>query len=570
MNFEKALSIVNQHIPQQNMTYVQEIVFRASWEGKSYLECANTYGYSSEYLKTVGYQLWQILSNIFNEPVTKNNLHSVIRRQYLQTEKQVLEKELLANIVKDIKIFQQNVDISFFYGREAESEILSKWILEERCRLVGIFGIPGIGKTTLACKLVQLLSIIQTPDKTRHFECVYWRSLEDIPLIEDLILEIICNLSHREKTEVNLPENLDKKISLLMSYLHSSRCLLVLDNVEKILDTGDKTGCYVSEHQGYRDFLRHVAEENHQSSLVLIGTEKPREIDLLEGEKLPIRSLHMSGLQLNAGRAIFEDKGSFLGSDTDWNWLIEYYGGNPLFMKKVARCIQNLFNSNLGDFREFYKTDSIVFDDIRETLDNHFRRLSDFEESVMYWLAINCKPVSFAELRDNFCSLKDKQRLPEALMSLERRSLIEKRSSQFMLQPVILEHVSKRFIEKISLEILAGEVNLIMSHALISSQAIDSVRKMQAHFILQPTIQQVLALAKSQQVIEYKLNKIMLILQKNFAYMTGYGLENIAYLASHLNVNLTFGKHKKIYFPNNKIVLNSKHNHDLPQTVSNV
>lgn len=570
MNFEEALFIVNKYIPQQNITYVQEIVFRASWEGKSYIECANTHGYSSEYLKTVGYQLWQILSNIFNESVTKNNLHSVIRRQYLIAKKQPLEKELLTEkSVKETNICQHNVDISLFYGREAESEILSQWILEERCRLISIFGMSGIGKTSLTCKLLQLLSIVKVPEQTHPFEFVYWRSLEDTPLIEDVILEIICNLSSQEKTEVNLPGSLENKISLLMKYLHSSRCLLVLDNIEKILDSGDRTGCYVAEHQGYREFFRHVAEENHQSSLILIGTEKPREIDLLEGEKLPIRSLHISGLQLNAGRAIFENKGSFKGSNSDWNWLIEYYGGNPLFLKRVAQCIQNLFDSNLGDFIEFCKKDSIVFDDINQILDNHFQRLSNFEQSVMYWLAINRKPVSLSELRDYFHLVKAKQNLLEALMSLERRSFIEKRFSQFTLQPMILEYVSKKFIEKICEEILTGEVNLIMSHALISSQAVDSIREMQVRFILQPTIQQLFALAKSHKVLECKLNKILSELQKNFTNMPGYGLENVACLASYLNVNLAFEKHKKVY-RTNRLVLAKNNKHDLPQNVKTI
>src|SRR5207247_10519936 len=45
-----------------------------------------------------------------------------------------------------------------FVGRAAELARLRGWLLEERCRLVAVFGMGGIGKTTLAARLARTVA----------------------------------------------------------------------------------------------------------------------------------------------------------------------------------------------------------------------------------------------------------------------------------------------------------------------------------------------------------------------------------------------------------------------------
>ena len=97
--------------------------------------------------------------------------------------------------------------------------------------MVVLLGMGGIGKTALAAKLAQLLQ--------NQFEYVIWRSLRNAPPLEEILAQLIQFLSNQQ--QINLPNNLDGRILRLLNYLRSSRCPLVLDNAESILQAGDRS-----------------------------------------------------------------------------------------------------------------------------------------------------------------------------------------------------------------------------------------------------------------------------------------------------------------------------------------
>ena len=80
MTIEEALATLTAILGKESLNDLQEIVFRLSWERKSYPEIAERSGYDDGYVKYVGFQLWKMLSVALGERVSKNNVRSVLSK----------------------------------------------------------------------------------------------------------------------------------------------------------------------------------------------------------------------------------------------------------------------------------------------------------------------------------------------------------------------------------------------------------------------------------------------------------------------------------------------------------
>ncbi len=443
---------------------------------------------------------------------------------------QVIESEYQASLVNEESIAKNHQDwgeapgICVFYGRVTELSQLTQWLIKDNCQLVAILGMGGIGKTALSVKLAK--------EVQEDFEYLIWRSLRNAPPVAEMLANLIGFLSDGRETD--LPETVDGRVTLLIHYLREHRCLLVLDNAETILQSGDRAGEYKEKYQDCGQLFRRVGEESHQSCLVLTSREKPKEFAPLEGDTSPVRTLLLVGLGETEGQEILQDKGLF-GLQQEWAKLVEKYSGNPLALKLVSEPIRELFGGNIA---AFLAEGEIIFGDTRNLLDQQFERLSEIEKEIIYWLAIKRELVSLDELLNDIVSPLPKREVMEALESLRRRSLIEQRTALFTLQSVVMEYMTDRLLEQVCHEITTGDLKLFMSHALMEATAKDYIRNTQITLIIQQVIHRLSIIFRLPKNLENHLFQILLQLQQ-VPQTAGYAGGNLLNILCQLQTDLS-------------------------------
>ncbi len=541
MTIEEALIVLDSLLGRERLTHLQETVFCRAWEGQTYEQIATTEGYDADYVKLVGSQLWQLISELVGQRVTKNNFRVVLRQRMGSSEVSALSStpnnlthpsSFIPHPLSPSSLphpahqdWDEVIDLSNFCGRSLELETLEQWAISSR--LIAILGMGGMGKTVLSVKLAERLQ--------SQFEYVIWRSLRDAPT-ETILSDLIQFLSQQQETE--LPDSVDGKLGRLMHYLRQHRCLLILDNVESILGTGEQAGHYPIGYEFYGELFKRIGETLHRSCVVITSREKPREVAALEGTA--IRSLKLTGL--NSWETIELLKTKQLSvTESAFEQLIQMYAGNPLALKIAATTIQDLFD---GDVSEFLRHGTAVFGDISDLLDQQFDRLSDLEKQIMYWLTLDREGASLSDLAEDLVPPVPRRYLMEALASLARRPLVEKQGAKFTQQPVVMEYVTDRLIEQIYGEIWAenaaksSKLPLFHTHALMKATVEDHIRESQARMIVKPLLDRFSA-SHTKSEVERQLKHFLSRLRNQFEGTSGYGAGNVINLLNQYNSDLS-------------------------------
>jgi hypothetical protein len=238
-----------------------------------------------------------------------------------------------------------------------------------------------------------------------------------------MISNTLSFISHHKESKPN--------INHLIHYLRNHRCLIILDNLETVLDTGDTQ---------YNNFLRIIAETKHQSCVIFTSRLKPPAIKLLHKWSLSVHCLRLHGSSEIAFPLLQSQQ--LLGTEKQKYQLCNLYSNNPLFIKIITHTIMELFN---GDIEQFMAQNTLLINHhISILVQQQFNYLSFLEKQIMYHLATNEELVTINYLTNKlpYISISDIYQAIEKLYSL---CLIDNKYGKYILAPIIIEYVQTNF-----------------------------------------------------------------------------------------------------------------------------
>ncbi|WP_310426410.1 NB-ARC domain-containing protein [Chamaesiphon sp. VAR_48_metabat_135_sub] len=573
MDADQAIAIIETVLAPKSLNSVQSQIVRGVIAGNSYQQIiavakANTQEiesgldkadgtgrlrrYQLSYIRETGARLWQSLSQKLGQKVTKNSLAAVLLWYSKQPDFALAQS---GNLPADSTVgrvgFERNStdwgegiqhsgsDLEIdnrFYGRNEEIATLTDWCLYEHCRLIFLIGMGGMGKTTLAWEITHQLE--------KYFDRTIWRSLLNAPPIAELCTDLLQFLSPQPL--VDLPDEIEGQIELLIACLKRDRCLLVLDNVESILTGQVQSGQYLPGYEGYDRLFRAIGELPHQSCAILTSREKPYTIARLEiVQPRLVRSMTIEGMTAAAAHELVQAYGCPQLPTQMWQDVHAHYAGNPLALKiaTIAAVEMTGGGEKMLDLYPLMKQGKLKFRNIDDSLDRQFDRLSDVEQQLIYWLAIEREPITGAELRSNLATdTRAPGEIINALQSLSRRCIIACHEQTWSIQPVMTTHLTNRSIDRFVAELapdapvteLLQQFSHLNTYAIIKATTKDYLRQTQIQSIIRPIIDRLLPIWVNSEDLSQHLQQILARWQTLDPIPAGYLTGNILNLLIEL------------------------------------
>lgn len=363
-------------------------------------------------------------------------------------------KKLLKKKKKLVSNIPQHETV--FVGRKEETELLLTY-LKSRDYLIEITGIGGIGKTSLAIEISNIIL------KKKIFTSVVFISAKYTPLKVEKLLNAII-LYKYELIGKELP--IHKAMIEVRKILSSDEVLLIIDNYEEVKD----------------ELVLSFLEELPAPSKALITT---RHSMVRKGRTLKIRGLHAEDCVKIAQNELSRYRKITLSEDERLIFEAE--------LPKATFGIPFLIKWVIGQMSIGYKYDDIFSglsqytSEVEEVYDyvfqKSFQNLDNLDFEILYIVLLCKEPIDY-ELIEGVCKITEYQSFKNHIDSLVYQNLLEieifenykrviihpltKNYVQFYISKFsYLEEIKNRFCDYIKTKAINSKINEAPSYDFI-------------------------------------------------------------------------------------------------------
>ncbi|UCE36013.1 MAG: hypothetical protein JSW00_10665 [Thermoplasmata archaeon] len=241
--------------------------------------------------------------------------------------------------IKNVENFKNKKFIDFsaeapnvgdIYGREKELIQLKNWIEDKkRYNILYIHGIAGIGKTTLAVKLL---------DSYRGIKHLFWYNFHPLDSTRGMLSKLarfLSKLGHDNlekylRTRIHL--DYSEISTILKTDLSEINAILFFDNFHKSSN----------EIKGFLFYILRILAFSSETKIVILSRENVQ-IQEKKDEiiKKLMANLELEGLDFESSKKLLKDMNY---DNKNFNDIYKLTGGNPQFLRIIA------LNENIEDY----------------------------------------------------------------------------------------------------------------------------------------------------------------------------------------------------------------------------
>ena len=420
MNAEAAIDWIDRVVSQEtgkHLNDLQILTIEQVLLGRKYIEIAEDYHCTEGYVKDIAADLWQLLSQLLGERVTKANLKSLVKRHLGGSNP------------------PQRVEYHFI-GREGAIAKLDE-LVEQGQRAIVIQGEGGIGKTTLAqqylktcgCELVLELLMAKEANQITPAEIV----------VEEWLRQDLATEPGRE---------FGISLLRLKRQLSSRKIGVLIDNLEPALD---RYGKITLAGRGYLELFRVLTDRQLPGVTLITSRDKLCEVEL------NLTHYRLSGLSLAAWQTYFNYRQittqievihhfNYRQTTTEIEVIQPFhlaYGGNAKAMEIIAGTICADFDCDITAYTEASRELRSGESSLKQLISDQFDRLAQLDPDA-YRLVCRAgcyryqdlARVSTDALNQLLWDVEPEQR-QEVINSLKNRSLIQSSRGKYWLHPAI-------------------------------------------------------------------------------------------------------------------------------------